>query len=174
MSYFDELTRAMTYLSSDERTVFLGQQVEYSGSGIYGSLKHVPLKKRIEMPIAEDMQLGISIGLSLMGKIPVSIYPRFDFLLCATNQLVNMLDKIQDFSDYRPKVIIRTAVGSTSPLFPGIQHCGDYTMGFRHLLKNVIVIELNYPESIVPSYRRALKCKESVLLIEKQNNYGMD
>ena len=39
--------------------------------------------------------MGLSLGLALQGFVPVSIYPRIDFLLSATNQLVNHLDKIR-------------------------------------------------------------------------------
>ena len=47
----------------------------------------------IELPVAEEMQMGMSFGMSLDGTIPISIYPRWNFLLCAINQLVNHLDK---------------------------------------------------------------------------------
>ena len=53
--------------------------------------------------------MGISTGLALSGYVPVTCYPRFDFLLLAMNQLVNHLDKIRVMSnnEFQPKVIIR-------------------------------------------------------------------
>lgn len=172
--YKDELTKAMTLLGEDPRTIFLGQTVEYSGSAMYDTLASVPMDKRIEMPVAEEMQMGMSIGLSLQGYIPVSIYPRFDFLLLAMNQLVNHLDKIEEMShgEFMPKVIIRTAVGSQEPLFPGIQHCQDYTRGFGELLDNVVVVKLNSSLDIIDWYLTALGSKESYLLVEVADYYG--
>ena len=43
--------------------------------------------------------MGMTIGLLMAGKIPVSIYPRWNFLLLAINQLVNHLDKLTEDSE---------------------------------------------------------------------------
>ncbi len=172
--YKDELTKAMTLLGNDPRTIFLGQTVEYSGSGMYDTLKNVSKDKRIELPIMEDVQMGMSIGLSLRGYIPISIYPRFDFLICAMNQLVNHLDKISEMSngEFNPKVIIRTAIGSKEPLYPGIQHCSDYTDGFAKMLKNIVVISFYGSSGIVDFYKEALNDDKSYLMIEEADSYA--
>ena len=49
--------------------------------------------KKIELPVFEDVQMGLSTGLALQGFIPITCYPRFDFLILAMNQLVNHLTK---------------------------------------------------------------------------------
>ena len=174
MTYKDELTKAMNLLGKDKRTIFLGQNIVYPGSIMSSSLKGVPKSKKIELPLIEDMQMGMSIGLSLEGYIPVSIYPRIDFLIIAVNQLVNHLDKIEEMScgRFRPKVIIRTAIGSTKPLYPGLQHCSDYTDALRYMVKNVKVVKLIRSKDIVPAYKRALKRKKSTLLIEVADLYS--
>jgi len=89
MKYFDELKRAMTWLGQKDNTMFLGQAVEYAGTAMTNTLKDVDRAKLLEMPVTEDMQMGMSIGLSLKGLIPISIYPRWNFLLLATNQIVS-------------------------------------------------------------------------------------
>lgn len=175
MTYKDEITKAMELLAKDERVIFIGQQIIYPGSIMYSTLQGIPSSKKIELPLIEDTQMGMSIGLSLEGHIPVSIYPRMDFLIIATNQLANHLDKIEEMScgRFKPKVIIRTAIGSTKPLYPGIQHCSDYTDALKHMLKNVEVIKLTKSEDIVPSYKHALeKDGKSTLLIEVADLYS--
>ena len=176
MTYKDEITKAMLLLAKDKRTIFLGQSVSYTGSAIYGTCKDIPESKKIELPLIEDMQMGMSIGLSLEGYIPVSIYPRFDFLIVATNQLVNHLDKIEKMSAgrYKPKVIIRTVVGSTKPFYPGEQHCSDYTDAYKCMLKNVEVVKLTKSKDIMPAYKHALERKDekSTLLIEVADIYN--
>jgi pyruvate/2-oxoglutarate/acetoin dehydrogenase E1 component len=176
MTYKDELTKAMELLAKDERVIFIGQQIIYPGSIMYSTLQGIPSSKKIELPLIEDAQMGMSIGLSLEGHIPVSIYPRMDFLIIATNQLANHLDKIEEMScgRFKPKVIIRTAIGSTKPLYPGIQHCSDYTDALKHMLKNVEVIKLTTSKDIVPSYEYALERKDerSTLLIEVADLYS--
>ena len=171
--YRSEMQKAMAMLAEDSRTIFLGQTVAFPGSRFtYATLADVPLEKRVELPIMEDTQMGISIGLALAGYIPVSIYPRMDFLLLASNQLVNHLDKFEELSNGRmhPKVIIRTVVGATSPIYPGPQHCQNHTEAFRRMLQNVEVIKLENPKDIVPAYRHALHgTDKSSLLIDAGN-----
>ena len=68
--YFDELSRAMTYLGEQENTIFLGQAVEYKGTAMTNTLKQVPRKKLLEMPVNEEMQMGITNGLAIAGVYP--------------------------------------------------------------------------------------------------------
>jgi pyruvate/2-oxoglutarate/acetoin dehydrogenase E1 component len=88
----------MNYLAKKKDTIFLGQSVKYSGNAIFNTLVGVPNHKKIELPVFEDTQMGMSIGLALQGFVPITCYPRFDFLILAFNQLVNHLDKIRKMS----------------------------------------------------------------------------
>ena len=101
--------------------MFLGQGVGNPGTAMSDLLKGVPLDKRIEMPVAEEMQVGMCIGMSLNGFIPVCIIPRWNFALRAADQIINHLDRLPLYSDgaYRPKVIIRVATPSSSRLTRG-------------------------------------------------------
>ena len=176
MRYFDELVKAMKMLSDHERVVFLGQSVEFPGHALFNTMTEVPKEKRIELPVVEDFQMGLSTGMALEGWIPVSIFPRWDFLILASNQLVNHLDKIPiiSFGKMVPKVIIRTTAGSVRPLNPGVQHCQDHTEAFKLMLKTVEVIDIQEPDQIVPSYDRALNRTDgkSTLLVEHMDYYG--
>lgn len=167
--YFEELELAMQWLAIQPDTIFLGQSVRYPGTAMYRTLdKVVPMEKRLEMPVAEEMQMGISTGLALQGFTPISIYPRWDFLLLATNQIVNHLDKIPLMSEngYQPKVIIRTGIGSITPLNPQWQHRGDYTQPFQEMCKTIRVVLLEHAEQILPFYMAAYNRKESTILVE--------
>ena len=124
MSYKNELIRAMEWLARKDDTIFLGQACKVSGHAISSTLEKVPDEKRIELPVFEEMQMGISTGMALEGFVPITMYPRFDFFILACNQLVNHLDKMRDMSkgDMTPRVIIRVAVGSKNPIDAGPQH----------------------------------------------------
>ncbi|MBM3700835.1 MAG: hypothetical protein FJW68_08015 [Actinobacteria bacterium] len=176
MKYFDELKKSMGWLAEKPETIFLGQAVEYPGTMMTNTLADVPKVKLLEMPVAEEMQLGISIGLALNGTIPISIYPRWNFLLLATNQLVNHLDKMPLYSngEFKPKVIIRTSIGSERPLNPQIQHTGDYSDAFKLMLKIVEVIVLNEPDQIFPAYQKAYLRDDSrsTILVEYGDYYN--
>ena len=108
MRYFEELKKSMEYMSRSEKTIFIGQAVEVPGTAMSNTLKNINQKKKIELPVAEEMQMGMTIGLLMAGKIPISIYPRWNFLLLAINQLVNHLDKlnIMTYNKYKSKAII--------------------------------------------------------------------
>lgn len=161
----------MALLAGHPKTLFVGQSVRYGGQAMYPTFEDVPMEKRIEMPVVEDFQMGYCTGLALQGYLPVCIFPRMDFLLLALNQLVNHLDKIPAFSAYRPKVIIRTAVGATKPLNPGPQHTQDHTESLRLMLKTVDVVSLMEPGTVVQHYERALKSEKSVVMVEYREFY---
>ena len=176
MTYFDELKKSMNYLSKDKRTIFLGQAVEYPGTAMTNTLKEISKEKKLEMPVCEELQMGISIGLALDGMVPITIYPRWNFLLLAVNQLVNHLDKIQSISNngFKPKVIIRTGIGSQRPLHPQSQHIGDFTNAFKGMLENIEVIKMKNTKDILPSYKKALNRRDnkSTILVEVSDFYN--
>jgi pyruvate/2-oxoglutarate/acetoin dehydrogenase E1 component len=175
LHYKDELTRAMDYLAEDPRVVFIGNQVAVKGNSMTTTLVNIPDERKIELPVSEELQMGMSLGMALDGHIPVTFYPRFNFLLCAVNQLVNHLDKMKEMSSggYQPKVIIRTAVGSERPLNPQCQHIGDFTEAFRAMCSNIEVIRLDEPDDIFPAYRKALTRRDgkSTLVVEWGDHY---
>jgi len=174
MTYGEEIKKAMDMLAKEKNSIFLGQQVAFPGSIMSKSLDDVPMAKRIELPLIEDCQMGMSIGLSLEGYLPISIYPRMDFLIMAMNQMTNHLDKIDEMScgQFKPKVIIRTAIGSTKPLYPGLQHCSDYTMGLKKMLKTINVRKIRFADQVMSFYKEALKSDKSTILIEIADSYG--
>lgn len=162
------LNEAMLLLARQPGALFIGQGVAYDGVATYESLNGVPACCRLEFPVAEELNVGAAIGLSLMGFLPIVIIPRMDFLLRAMDQLTNHLDKLEEMSrgDFRPKVIIRTRVGSRTPLDPGPQHRGDYTEAFRLMFTSVAVEKINSNDEILPTYTRALDRKGPTLVIE--------
>jgi len=172
--YFDELKRSMTWLGEQPDTIFIGQAVGYPGTGMTNTLADVHDGRLIEMPVSEEMQMGITTGLAVRGKVPISIYPRWNFLFCAVNQLVNHLDAIQDYShgQYAPKAIIRTSIGSERPLNPQVQHTGDFTDAFRLMLRNVNVVRLEDPEDIFPAYVKAYEQQGSTIMVEYGDYYN--
>ena len=174
MKYFEELCKSMNYLAKNKSTIFLGQAVEYPGTAMTNTLKKVNKKKLYEMPVTEEMQLGVSFGLAIKGFVPISIYPRWNFLILAANQLINHLDKIYEISDkkYNPKVIIRTSIGSKRPLHPQAQHVGDFTEAFKKMLTNIDIIKLKEPEDIFPAYKKALNNNKSSIIVEYGDYYN--
>lgn len=142
--YKNALIKSMTELGKKNDTIFIGQQLLWYGNPMSSTVINVPKEKIIEVPVMEESQMGMSLGLAMTGKFIITFYPRWDFLICATNQLINNLDKIEAMSNgqWRPNIIIRIGKGSDKPLDPGHQHKGNYIKEFRSLLKYSNIYEL--------------------------------
>lgn len=167
--YFDELCKAMKLLA-DDGYIFTGQACAEKGTLMADTLRDIPLEQRIELPVFENCQMGMATGIALAGGKICTIYPRINFMLEAIAQLVQHLDKIPLFSDYRPKVIIRTAIATPVPLDAGPQHLGNYTDAVRAMLTTVKVVELTNAEMIVPEYQAAMGRDLSTIIVENYND----
>ncbi len=176
LKYKKELIRSMSFLAKNKKTIFIGQSVNYSGNAIFNTLSHIPKNKKIELPVFEEVQLGLSTGLALNGFIPITCFPRFDFLILAMNQLVNHLDKMRTLSNnsFKPRVIIRTSIGSKKPLNGGVQHTQDYTKIFKSILTEINVVSLKDSKEIFKEFKYALNRNDSksTLLIENGDYYN--
>lgn len=174
--YFSELKRSMAYLAAQNESVFLGQAVAVPGTAMRETLVDIPDEKLIELPVEEDLQMGLSIGFALRGRVPISIFPRWNFLLLATNQVVNHLDKLGELTGYPnpPKVIVRTGIGSQKPMYPGPQHTGDFTEVFQLMCKNINVVRLDKAEDIFEQYKLAFLRSDGVstLLVEWSDKFN--
>lgn len=155
--YKDALTNSMTFLGEQSDTVFIGQQTLFPGNPMSTTLGNVPKNKIIELPVMEDSQMGMSLGMAMTGDFVISFYPRWDFLICATNQLLNHLDKIKLMSNnqFNPNIIIRLGKGSDNPIDPGHQHKGDYFSEYQSLCKNITFHNLLSHEIIEEKYKDA-------------------
>ena len=144
MSYFSEIESAMTEMAQNPATRFVGYGLR-AGKAARGLAK-VDDDQIVETPTAENLMLGIAIGLSLRGLRPLVIFERMDFLLNAADALVNHLDKIEEISacEFAPRVLIRCIVGNRrSPLFTGSTHTQDLSAGFDMLCSWIPVVRLD-------------------------------
>ena len=174
--YMDELTRSMEYLGKFDNTIFIGQSVEVAGTAMRNTLLNIDDNKLVEMPVDEDFQMGLATGMALTGLIPISIFPRWNFLILATNQIVNHLDKLREITQNKNpgKVIIRTGIGSVIPLHPGPQHTGDFTEAFKLMCPNLNIVRLDKTSVIFDEYQKAYERSDGVssLLIEWSDKYN--
>jgi pyruvate/2-oxoglutarate/acetoin dehydrogenase E1 component len=161
--------RAMRLLAAQPGTIFLGQNVAVDGSAMFRDFDGIDMSQRIELPVCEELQMGMTTGLAMQGFLPVCIFPRMDFMLRAMDQLVNSLDKMEQMScgQWRPKVIIRTKVGSKTPLDAGPQHTQDHSAALACMLTSVKVCIASTAEQAFESYRAAIERPESTLVIER-------
>lgn len=169
MKYKEVLKKSMEMLAEDPRTVFIGYNITY-GSRAYGTLANIPTDRCIETPVAENLMTGLAIGMALGGYRPVLFFERHDFMLNATDALINHLSKVEAASkgEFNIPVIVRATVGSSKPINPGVQHIGDYSNFFKSAL-SFPVYEFSTAGDIINGYREALQSPHPTMFIERRN-----
>jgi pyruvate/2-oxoglutarate/acetoin dehydrogenase E1 component len=172
-NYKENLTNSMTFLGEKNDTIFIGQQILFPGNPMSSTLINVPKNKMIELPVMEDTQMGMSLGLSMTGKFVITFYPRWDFLICASNQLINHVDKIglMSMGSWNVNMIIRVGKGSDVPLDPGHQHKGNYFKQYREMCPNIKFWDLNESNQIESIYKDAYNNGGVHLIVEYPQLY---
>ena len=157
ISYKDTLINAMTELSKLNETIFIGQQIVYAGNPMSTTLMEVPKEKMIEVPVMEETQMGIGLGLAMVGKTVISFYPRWDFLISAANQLINHVDKFELMTGKKLNILIRVGKGADTPLDPGHQHKANYVEQFKTMCPNIEIHDLKTWQDVELSYNYVIK-----------------
>ena len=156
-SYKDALTEAMTYLGEQENTIFIGQQIVYAGNPMSTTLVNVSKDKMIEVPVMEETQMGMSLGIAMTGKTVITFYPRWNFLICAANQLINHIDAYESMTGKKVNIIIRVGKGADTPLDPGPQHKANFISEFASMCKNISCYDLKTSQDTIEVYTNAYK-----------------
>ena len=172
-TYKDELISAMTFLAEKENTIFIGQQIIYAGNPMSTTLENVPKDKMIELPVMEESQMGISMGIAMTGKTVVTFYPRWDFIISAANQLINHVDKYALMTGERINILIRLGKGSDKPLDPGNQHKGNYLNEFKSMCPNIKFYDLKEKGDITRAYKTAYSLGGPHVLVEYPELYNV-
>jgi len=169
MTYREALTQSMQDMAKDPATCFIGYGVKYGGKAL-GTLKAVSDAQLIETPVAENLMVGVAVGMALKGRKPLVFVERFDFILNAADAIVNHLDKIATISqrEFNPTILIRVVTGNTrKPLYTGATHVQDFTAAFRSMV-SFPVVECRTPDEVLSGYRTAFRelDQHSTMLIE--------
>ncbi len=140
MTYQQYIKEKCESYATNEKARFIGYNTNF-GSRMYGTLNDIPSDRCIESPVAENLMLGMAIGMALEGYKPVVCFERHDFMLLAMDAIVNHLDKLSYISgdQFKLPVIVRAIVGGSYPIDPGVMHRQDYTSPLRIALKHTPV-----------------------------------
>jgi pyruvate/2-oxoglutarate/acetoin dehydrogenase E1 component len=174
MTYKESLTKQMNSFASDPLARFVGYGL-LNGKGGNGTMKEIPNEQIFETTVAENLMMGMAMGLALKGLRPMVILERFDFIGNCFDALVNHIDKSAIISrgQWTPGVIVRVVVGnSRKPLFTGATHTQDFTEAFRKILK-MPVYRVTTPDEVAAGYEMAIadqKQNRSTMLVELKDN----
>lgn len=171
VSYKEEIVESMKWLAKQPDTVFTGYNICKAGR-IYGTLNEVPLRKCNEMPVAENLIVGVAIGLALEGTFrPIIVFERMDFMANAVDAIINHLALLPYLSggQFALPVIIRTIIGSNNKKWRlGPQHNKD----LRYLFENsMLVMEFKGIESYKEAYRDRTR---PIMVVEFKDCYELE
>ena len=79
-------------LRSDDRVFLIGQGLWspwYAGSSLEDLDREFGKSRVLDSPVSENATTGLAIGAALVGMRPIVFHPRMDFMLLATDPLVN-------------------------------------------------------------------------------------
>ena len=176
MNYKESLTNQMNSFARDPLACFVGYGL-LNGKGGNGTMKEIPNDRIFETTVAENLMMGMAMGLALKGLRPMVILERFDFIGNCFDALVNHLDVASRISrhQWNPCVIVRVVVGGKlKPLFTGPTHTRNHTAAFREILK-MPIYECHSAAEISAAYERAImeqsKLIGSSMVVEFRDDY---
>jgi len=169
ISYKDSVVQGMNELA-EKNAIFIGYNVVRGDA--MGTLKDVPLDQKLETPVAENLMMGLAMGMSFEGFLPVVYFERQDFMMVGMDALVNHLDKIERIShgEYKVPVVIRAVVAFGGPFYSGPTHHQDFTSGLKELL-DMPVIDPNNGEEMLAAIRNFAASERPAVIVERKSLY---
>ncbi len=118
LKYREALSEGLVQAMERDPSIFVtGIAVDYP-SGIFGStveaLRRFGPSRVFDAPAMENALTGIAIGAAAMGKRPVIVHPRNDFMFLAFDQLINLAAKWKYMYGGRAgsvPVVVRAVIG---------------------------------------------------------------
>ena len=167
MKYQKAIQREMGLLAKDPRIIFLGEGIINAGR-VYGTLDDVPLDQCREMPIAENLIMGVAMGLCLEGFRPIMIFQRMDFMLVCADAIINHLALMPKMSggQFAFPLIIRAIIGEQNGKFEmGPQHNKDLSYIFMPYVQTLRFTGAEYSQH---------KWEGPVIITEQKGEYETD
>lgn len=177
ISYKEAIFQAMdSILAEKENSIILGQGVT-DPTSIFGTTKGLAEKygenRVIDMPIMEEGMTGIAVGAALNGIYSIQTHIRVDFLILASNQIINMAAKYKYMFDgsFEVPMLIRAVVGRSWGQGP--QHSQSLQSLFGHIPGLTVIMPSNANDALDGYLHAAKHHKGPVISIEHRLLYDL-
>jgi acetoin:2,6-dichlorophenolindophenol oxidoreductase subunit beta len=136
-SYVNAILQGFEYvMSSDPKCFAIGQGLWspwYVGGSMDGLENRFGKDRVIDTPVSEQATTGMAVGAALCGYKPIVIHPRIDFMILATDQIVNQAAKWRHMlgGQTSPSIVIRGIVNRGGE--QGAQHSQALHSWFAHI-----------------------------------------
>lgn len=174
LKYSEALNEALVQAMDLDQNVFvMGCGVDDEG-GIFGTttgaFKKFGCGRVIDTPLSENAITGIGVGAAMMGKRPVIVHARNDFLLLAADQIVNHAAKWSFMSGGKLKtpVFVRALIGR------GWGQAAQHSQSLQALFSHVPGLKVILPASAYDAkglLLSSLRDDETVISIEHRLLY---
>ncbi len=163
-NFKDAVTYSMEEISK-LNSLFIGYSVNPGDA--MGTLKNVSSEQKIEMPIAENLMVGLAIGMSFEGFKPVVYFERHDFMLVAADAIINHADKIERLShgEFSVPIIFKSVVADGGLFYGGPVHSQNFTELFAKSVNFPVLIPKT-PSEVVAMYKFAENTNGPVMIVE--------
>jgi pyruvate/2-oxoglutarate/acetoin dehydrogenase E1 component len=117
LTYADAIAEALVQGMERDPNVFVCGIGVDDHKGIFGTTRSAferfGAARVFDVPIAEQALTGVAIGAALMGKRPVVVHARNDFMFLATDQMINLAAKTRYMygGRLRAPIVVRSIVG---------------------------------------------------------------
>lgn len=169
LAYCDGIREAFEYcMDKDEKVFAIGQGLWspwYVGRSMDNLDRRYGKARVIDTPIAEQAATGIAVGAALMGYRPVVIHPRMDFMILATDQIVNQAAKWRHMlgGQVSPSMVVRGIINRGGE--QGAQHSQALHSWYAHIPGLRVVMPATAADAR-DLLIAAIQCDDPVLYID--------
>lgn len=161
-------------MGDDERVFVLGEDVEEGGvfRATDGLLEKFGPGRVMDTPLAESSIIGVAIGASLNGLLPIAEIQFADFILPAVNQLISEAAKLRYRSagDFTCPITVRAPYGGG--IRGGLYHSQCLEALFAHV-PGLKVVCPSTPYDYKGLLKAAIRDPDPVLFFEHKKTYHM-
>lgn len=176
-NYGTAIREGFRYLLKNHEEVFtIGQGLWspwYVGNTMTDLDKEFGKERVIDTPVSEAACTGIAIGASLCGYKPIVIHPRVDFMILATDPIVNQAAKWSHMlgGQAHPAVTIRGIVNRGGQ--QGAQHSQALHSWYAHVPGLRVVLPTS-PKDARDLLIASVLCEDPVLFIDDRWLYDLE
>lgn len=175
-SYRKAIYKALDYaLGSDEKTVFLGEDISaYGGAfGVSADLYKKYPSRVISTPISEGSFTGVAVGLSMTGYRVITEIMFMDFMTLAMDQIINHAANIHYMygGQIACPIVVRTPAGGYRGYGP------SHSKAMENLFMSVPGIKIVAPSCVEDAYGCFLSAvydNNPVIFVEHKLLYNME
>jgi 2-oxoisovalerate dehydrogenase E1 component beta subunit len=162
-------------MKADERVVVMGEDVGARG-GVFRAtanfLEEFGEARVIDTPLAESSIVGVAIGMSMNGMIPVAEIQFADFIHPAFDQLVSEAARIRYRSngDWNVPMVVRTPYGGG--VHGALYHSQSIEAFYGHVPGLKVVVPAT-PYDVKGMLRASIRDPDPVLFLEHKKTYRL-